>query len=142
MHPVVPYQHGKDSQMAGKAGTIWAQSLFWNSTHSSKSCQVVLAERRNITAYSTLSGHSFLLPAQTKKAEPPVLCYGETGIAWYFTFEDGKVSRFPHEGEFDPLVPYIQADNVTQLKFRLKTALLGQNGLSSVRALHVINYFA
>jgi len=128
--------------MAGKAGTIWAQSLFWNSTHSSKSCQVVLAERRNIIAYSTLSKHSFVLPAHTKKAEPPVLCYGETGIAWYFTSEGGKVHRFPADGEFDPLVPFIQADNVTQLKFRLKAGLLGQNGVSSVRALHVINYFA
>lgn len=128
--------------MAGKAGTIWAQSLFWNSTYSSKSCQVVLAERRNITAYSTLSGHSFLLPSHTKKAEPPALCYGETGIAWYFTLEGGKVHRFPADGEFDPLVPYIQADNVTQLKFRLRAALLGRNGDSFVRALHVINYFA
>jgi hypothetical protein len=128
--------------MAGKAGTIWAQSLFWNSTHSSKGCQVVLAERRDITAYSTLSGHSFVLPGHTKKGEPPALCYGETGIAWYFTFEGGEVHRFPAEGEFDPLVPYIQADNVTQLKFRLKAGLLGQNGDSFVRALHVINYFA
>jgi hypothetical protein len=127
--------------MAGKAGTIWAQSPWWNSTHSSKSRQVVLAEPRNITAYSTLSGHTFVLPGHTKKGEPPALCYGETEIDWYFTFEGGKVLRFPTEGEFDPLVPYIQADNVTQLKFRSKAGLLGQNGDSFVRVLHVINYF-
>ena len=127
--------------MAGKAGTIWAQSLWWSSTYSSKSFQVVLAGPRNITAYSTLSGYSFVLPGHTTKAEPPALCYGETGIAWYLTSEGGAVHRFPTVGDFDPWKPFILADNVTQLKFRLKAGLVDQ-GVSYVRALHVINYFA
>ena len=98
--------------MAGKAGTIWAQSLWWSSTYSSKSFQVVLAGPRNITAYSTLSGYSFVLPGHTTKGEPPALCYGETGIAWYLT-EGGEVHRFPTVGDFDPWKPFILADNVT-----------------------------
>ena len=126
--------------MAGKAGTIWAQSVWWNSTHSSKSVQAHLAGPRNITAYSTLSGYSFVLPGHTKKGEPPFLCYGETGIAWYLTSEGGEVHRFPTVGDFDPWRPSIVADNVTFLMFRLKAGLLA-NGVSYVRALHVINYF-
>jgi hypothetical protein len=55
---------------------------------------------------------------------------------------NGEIHRHPTEGEFDPLAPYIQADNVTQLKFRLKAGLLGQNGDSFVRVVHIINYFA
>jgi hypothetical protein len=128
--------------MASKVGTIWAQSVWWNSTYSSKSRTVVLAGPRDITAYSSISKYSFVLPGATKKVEPPLLVSGETGIAWYFTLDGGEIHRHPGvEGEFDPWLPYIQADNVTQLKFRLKAFLLGGDGVCGIRVVHVINYF-
>ena len=129
--------------MANVVGHIWAQTVYWNSTSSTKSRIVELAGPRNITAYSTLSAFAFVLAGASGKREPPLLSYGETGIAWYFTLVDGVVHRFPGvEGEFDPPVPYIQADHVTKLKFRLSAAALGLGGSSvGVRALHVFNYF-
>ena len=127
--------------MANVVGHIWAQTVFWNSTTSSKSRIVELAGPRNITAYSTLSEYSFVLPGASGKREPPILVRSETGIAWYFTRVDGDLRRFPGvEGEFNPPVPYIQADNVTKLKFRLSAGTLG-GSIAVVRAVHVINYF-
>jgi hypothetical protein len=126
--------------MASVVGHIWAQTVYWNSTSSTKSRIVELAGPRNITSYSTLSTYSFALPGASGKAEPPLLLFGETGIVWYFTLVDGKVHRFPAEGDFDPPLPYIQANNVTKLKYRLTSFSLG-GGSCSIRAVHVINYF-
>ena len=127
--------------MAGKAGTIWAQSLFWNSTYPQK--VVRLFWRNAATSPHSQPYRTFI---------PPAKPHEEGGAASFmlrrnrnrrgFMLEGGQVHRFPADGEFDPLVRYIQADNVTQLKFRLRAALLGRNGDSFVRALHVINYFA
>ena len=126
--------------MASVVGHIWAQTVYWNSTSSTKSRIVELAGPRNITAYSTLSSYSFVLPGASGKREPPILCYGETGIAWYFALDGEIHRRFPIDGEFNPPVPYIQANNVIKLKFRLSAGALGGSS-AGVRALHVINYF-
>ncbi len=122
--------------MGTKIGTIWAQSLWWDSTSSSNSRHIVFAAPRHITAYSTLSRFYFGL-----LEDPPSLCYGETGIAWYHTLDSGILHRHPAEGDFNPLLPYIQADNTTEMMFRLKAGVLSDDGFCQIRVKHMINYF-
>jgi hypothetical protein len=126
--------------MATKIGTIWAQAVWWNSTSSTKTRHVVFAASRNITAYSSLSSYVLSRPSHSHAAfggsDPPWLCIGETGIAWYRALGQ----RHPNAGEFQPPLPYIQADNVTEITFRLSAGIIG-DGSCSVHVVHVINYF-
>jgi hypothetical protein len=120
--------------MATKKGTIWAQSVWWNSTSSTKTRHVVFAKGRNISAYSSLSSYIFVPPFGTGQ---PWFCLGSTGISWYRNFGIGNPGP---NVEFPTPLPYIQAEHVTELKFRLSAGTHSE-GSASVVAVHVINYF-
>ena len=105
--------------MASVVGHIWAQTVYWNSTSSTKSRIVELAGPRNITAYSTLSSYSFVLPRGFGEARATyfVLRRNRNCLVLRARRRDSD-RRFPIDGEFNPPVPYIQANNVIKLKFR------------------------
>jgi hypothetical protein len=122
-------------------GTIWAQAVWWNSTWSSKTRRINFAQGRNISAYSSLSGYYLqrgsLGPIWGGGQNfPPWYCVGYTGIAWY----RAGGQRHPNSGNFDPPLPYIQANDATEIEFRLAAGLVA-DGDCYIRAVHVINFF-
>lgn len=120
--------------MTTKHGSIWAQAVWWNSTSFTKTRVLNFAAPRHISIYSALSSYTLLPP---NGSNLPWICSVETGIVSFVS--NGQAHPAPGE-EFDTPLPYLQADNVTQVKLRLRALLVG-DGSTSIRAVHVINFF-